>query len=360
MLINRRNLTLAGFSLLIGFLVTLFTFQALALDKNRKGIGDMVAIANESIVSLISQRDSSNGVNLDSILRLDDDEGYLSDEYGKRSGNRNVFLCSGTFMTESGAVITSEHCISNTVSTQVRTFDGRVYRARVVFRDSKTDLAILMVDGKGRKFKPISVGSSDNIRPGDNVITIGNPDGFHQTVTRGIISSKHRKIGMFKYEDHIQTDAAINPGASGGALLDADGRMIGVICAMSTRNQNMGFVVPSEFVVSSVRSLSLWGKMRYGFFGIAVKSIRTLAKDTTTPECMKQHVGVVVKAVHPKGPSIGKIEPGDIILSIGGRKMYSTSQIGSMAVYNLPGFKTEVKLIRNCKELTVELVPMAL
>ena len=161
-----------------------------------------------------------------------------------------------------GHIITNSHVVDQVDEIEVQLSDGRTKKARLIGSDSQVDLAVLKIDEPG--VKPLKLGDSDAVQAGDLVLAIGNPFGFEETVTEGIISSKGRPNRVDSFGDYLQTDAAINPGNSGGPLINLSGEVIGINTAIISRTggtQGIGFAIPSNTVESRSRACSRRGEL---------------------------------------------------------------------------------------------------
>ena len=178
-------------------------------------------------------------------------------------------LGSGVIVTNEGHIITNSHVVDQVDEIEVQLSDGRTKKARLVGSDSQVDLAVLKIDEPG--VKPLKLGDSDAVQAGDMVLAIGNPFGFEETVTEGIISSKGRPNRVDGFGDFLQTDAAINPGNSGGPLINLSGEVIGINTAIISRtggSQGIGFAIPSNTVRVALESLLKKGRIIRGYLGI--------------------------------------------------------------------------------------------
>lgn len=188
---------------------------------------------------------------------------------------------SGVIVTRDGYILTNNHVVDDADEVKVSLQDGRVFTAKVIGKDPKSDVAVVKIDAKD--LPAITFADSDKCEVGDLVLAIGNPFGIDQTVTRGIVSAKDRSAMNLDYEDFIQTDAAINPGNSGGALVDADGRLIGINTAIFSRsggNQGIGFAIPTDLARGVMESLIKYGKVTRGYLGVMIQDLNpTLAKE---------------------------------------------------------------------------------
>jgi len=187
-------------------------------------------------------------------------------------------LGSGVIVDASGLVVTNNHNISGADEVRVSLSDAREFKAKIVGRDSWSDVAVLKIDGQNL---PVAAwGDSDKLRVGDWVVAIGNPFGFNQTVTAGIVSAKGRSdVGVSEVEEFIQTDAAINPGNSGGALVDIDGKLIGINTAIFSQTggyQGIGFAIPSKVVQANAEQLRQNGRIIRGWIGVDARALTSM------------------------------------------------------------------------------------
>src|SRR5216684_520125 len=202
-------------------------------------------------------------------------------------------LGSGVIVTEEGHIITNNHVVDQVDEIDVQLSDGRTKKARVVGADEQVDLAVLKIDNPG--VKPLKLADSDTVQPGDFVLAIGNPFGFEETVTEGIISSKGRPNRSDFFGELLQTDAAINPGNSGGPLINLRGEVIGINTAIASTtggSQGVGFAIPSNTVRTALESLLKQGRIIRGYLGIQTRGLQPGESGTDTD-------GVLVDEVIP-------------------------------------------------------------
>src|SRR3989440_10400547 len=181
-------------------------------------------------------------------------------------------LGSGVIVTNEGHIITNNHVVDQVDEIEVQLSDGRTKKARLVGSDDQADLAVLKIDNPG--VKPLKLADSDTVQAGDFVLAIGNPFGFEETVTDGIVSSKGRPNRADVFSDLIQTNAAINPGNSGGPLINLSGEVIGINTAIISRSggsQGIGFALPSHNVRMALESLLKKGRIIRGYLGIQMR-----------------------------------------------------------------------------------------
>jgi serine protease DegQ len=260
-------------------------------------------------------------------------------------------LGSGVIAAAEGYVLTNNHVVEAADEIAVALADGRRLAARVVGADPETDLAVLRVDA--RDLPAITLGSSESLRVGDVVLAIGNPFDVGQTVTMGIVSAVGRNnLGLNRYENFIQTDAAINQGNSGGALIDADGNLVGINTAIYSRfggSVGIGFAIPTVIATGVMQELIAKGHVTRGYFGIEPVDI--------TPEIvaalkLRRAQGVVVRGVQRNAPAGNAgMEPGDVLLSINGTPVQDTPGMLNQIAQLPPGSVARVRVERNGSEV---------
>ena len=232
-------------------------------------------------------------------------------------------LGSGVIVTKEGHIITNNHVVDHVDQIEVQLSDGRVRKARLIGADEKLDLAVLKMDEPDAK--PLKLGDSDLMQAGDFVLAVGNPFGFEETVTDGIISSKGRPNRIDGFGDYLQTNAAINPGNSGGPLINLRGEVIGINTAIISRSggsQGIGFAIPSNTVKMALESLLKQGRIIRGYLGIETPAPRRGAIGMTDEE------GVVVSAVMPDSPAAeAQIKRGDIIQKFDGHEIHNILEL---------------------------------
>jgi serine protease Do len=223
---------------------------------------------------------------------------------------------SGVIISQDGYVLTNNHVVEGAKEVTVTLANQQEYKAKVVGRDPKTDLAVLKVKAN-KSFAAVTMGDSDQLQVGDWVVAIGNPFGLNNTVTSGIVSAKGRVIGAGPYDDFIQTDASINPGNSGGALLNMKGELVGINTAIIPNGQGIGFAIPVNTAKPLVPQLISKGEVSRGYLGVNIQSI--------TPELAKalnlqDRKGALVADVVPGGPADqGGVKRGDVIIAFNGK-----------------------------------------
>ncbi len=262
-------------------------------------------------------------------------------------------LGSGVIVSKDGYIVTCNHVIQGAEDILVRLNDNREFKGKIVGLDSKTDIAVIKIAAEN--LPTISWGDSGRLRTGEIVIAFGNPFGLSQTVTMGIVSATGRSgMGIVDYEDFIQTDASINPGNSGGALVNANGELVGIndaIFSTSGGNQGIGFAVPSNMVNNIMDSIINKGKVIRGYIGVQVQPLNAeLAKQFG----LKDDKGVLLNDVTEGAPAEkGGLKRGDIIVSLGGKKVEDAFHLRNQVASTAPGTVLDIGIIRDGKPLSV-------
>lgn len=255
-------------------------------------------------------------------------------------------LGSGVVVTSEGHIITNNHVVDQVDEIEVQLSDGRTKKARLVGSDVVVDLAVLKVDEAG--LKPLKFGDSDAVQAGDFVVAIGNPFGFEETVTDGIISSKGRPNRVDGFGDYLQTNAAINPGNSGGPLVNLRGEIIGINTAIISRSggsQGIGFAIPSNSVKVALESLLKNGRIIRGYLGIQARP---------TTQGVSETDGVIVDDVIPNSPAAeAKLKRDDVIKKFNGHNVRNITELRSLVSQVELNKKVELELVRNGNTLKV-------
>jgi serine protease Do len=255
-------------------------------------------------------------------------------------------LGSGFIITKDGYIFTNNHVVEKADKIKVRLSSGKEYDAKVIGKDSKTDIALIKINATNNL--PVAeLGDSDKLRVGDWVLAIGNPFGLEQTVTQGIVSAKGRVIGSGPYDNFIQTDASINPGNSGGPLFNLEGRVVGINTAIVAHGQGIGFAIPVNMAKEVLNDLKSKGKVTRGWLGVSVQDI---TEDIAANMGIKEKEGALVADV-VKGDPAEKagLRTGDIIVEIDGKKVHDTHELLRI-VAGVPVGKTVVlKAVRDGK-----------
>lgn len=272
---------------------------------------------------------------------------------------------SGVIISEEGYIITNRHVVAaergQTINEiRVRLSDKREFTAELIGEDAKTDVAVLRIEAEA-PLPAIKIADSELLRVGDVVFAIGNPLEVGLTATKGIVSATGRDsldiLGEGSYENFIQTDASINMGNSGGALIDAWGRLVGINTAILSRSGGsigIGLAIPSNLALGVAHKLVNSGEVPRGLLGIIPGDLSKELADSFGLESMK---GAIVNQVQEDSPAAkGGIKHGDIIVEIEGAKIESARQLRLMVSQMEPGRKVEVKVIRDKENLTLFVV----
>lgn len=244
-----------------------------------------------------------------------------------------------------GYVLTNSHVVDNATSIEVTTKDNRRFTAKLIGRDTATDIAVLQIPAESLTAVPI--GNSDHLQVGDFVLAVGNPFGLGQTVTSGIVSALGRTgLGIEGYEDFIQTDASINPGNSGGALVDLQGRLVGIntaILAPGGGNVGIGFAVPINMARDVMDQLIRYGEVRHGRIGVAIQDL--------TPDLAR-----ALGTTHTEGALVARVEPGSAAQHAGLRSSDLIIAVNGVPIHNAAELRNRVGLaqIGDDIELTVD------
>lgn len=352
------------------FLIILFTLTVVGVTgylaiKHSTVIQEYIAkiIDNESVIleerKVVITNEESNVIKIVentspsvvsvavSKLALTQDQGLID-----RSSN----IGTGFIVDKDGVIITNQHVVSELdADYKVVTWDGKEYEVEEILRDDLNDLAIIKIDSKDTELKELTLGDSDNLLVGQNVVAIGTPLGkFAGTVTTGIISGLNRSViassGWFgstakTYEDVIQTDAAVNPGNSGGPLLNSQGEVIGINFATTSSADNISFAIPINKVKSRIEEYRTYGKFIRPYLGVTYQMIseyEALYYSDVVP-------GALILRVDPTSPAYaGGLRRGDIITKFG--EVEVKKPLGDIIQEHQVGEEVEVLVVREAKE----------
>lgn len=266
---------------------------------------------------------------------------------------------SGVIVSSDGYIVTNFHVIDRAEEIEVITYDKRSFKARLIGFDRETDLAVLKIEGNN--FQYLTFGDSDKLKVGEWVLAVGNPFNLTSTVTAGIVSAKARNIHLRSgksIESFIQTDAAINRGNSGGALVNLNGELVGINTAIASTTgvfAGYSFAIPSLIAKKVVDDIIIHGKVQRVYLGISAVEINDqYAKEHN----LNQSTGLLITEVDPlSSAGRAKLEPGDIILAINGEKLIQSSRMLEILNSRRPGDKIELTIKkRNGKTTNVSIV----
>ncbi|WP_028750828.1 Do family serine endopeptidase [Rhizobium leucaenae] len=271
---------------------------------------------------------------------------------------RPVAQGSGFFISEDGYLVTNNHVVSDGAAFVVVLNDGTELDAKLIGKDPRTDLAVLKVDGKGKKFTYVNWADDDKVRVGDWVVAVGNPFGLGGTVTAGIVSARGRDIGSGPYDDFIQVDAAVNRGNSGGPTFNLSGQVVGINTAIfspSGGSVGIAFAIPADTAKNVVTDLIKTGTVSRGWLGVQIQPV---TKDIAESLGLSEPSGALV--VSPQDGSPGQkagIKNGDVVTAVNGDPVKDPRDLARRIGAMQPGSKVDVSLWRSGKaqSVTVEL-----
>lgn len=270
--------------------------------------------------------------------------------YGRAAPQSRVqnSLGSGVIVREDGVIVTNNHVVEDADSFRVVLSDRREYPAELVLNDERTDLAVLKIDTGGDTLPVLHFADTREAQVGDLVMAIGNPFGVGQTVTSGIISATARTdVGISDYSFFIQTDAAVNPGNSGGALVNMRGQLVGVNTAIFSRgggSNGIGFAIPSEMVKRVVDAAMNEGTFVRPWLGLAAQSV---SFDMAKAQGLSRPIGVMVTEVYDGGPADkAGLRRGDLVTAIDGREVFDEKGLKFLAAIRNPGEKAQLNVLR--------------
>lgn len=308
--------------------------------------------AMPSVVNISASRNSGNSKN--PLLNDPFFKRFFGDQIKPRS-ERPSSSGSGVIVSPEGHILTNNHVIQGADTIEVALADGRQAQAKIIGTDPDTDLAVLQIDLKD--LPAITLGQSDQAQVGDVVLAIGNPFGVGQTVTMGIVSALGRNsVGINTYENFIQTDAAVNPGNSGGALVDTEGHLLGINSAIYSQNGGslgIGFAIPSSTIKMVLEGIIKEGQVVRGYLGIGPEDITDeMAESFQIP----QTKGAIIAAIMRGSPADqAGLKPGDVCTAINGIAFQNSREMMNRIAALKPNTKAKLTVLRQSKEISVEI-----
>ncbi len=278
---------------------------------------------------------------------------FFGDRYGAPAPRSQIQrgLGSGVVITKDGYILTNHHVIDGAEEIRVEMTDNRGYDAKVIGDDPRSDLAVLKIGANDLPM--LTLGDSDHVRVGDVALAVGNPLGIGQTVTAGIISAKGRKTGLSdgSFESFLQTDAPINQGNSGGALVSTAGELVGInsqIVSPTGGNIGIGFAIPANMARSVAEQLIKSGKVRRGYLGVGVQ---TVTSDIAANLGLKEVRGVIVSNVERGSPAErAGLKQGDVITVINGNQIEDDNSLRNVIASAGPGSEVTITVLRDGRE----------
>jgi len=279
---------------------------------------------------------------------------FFGEEYGGQQPRKGSG--SGVFYTSDGYIVTNNHVVEFADEVEVTLYDNRTYSAEVIGRDEKTDLAVIKIEGND--FPALNFANSDEAEVGEWALAVGNPFELTSTVTAGIISAKGRSINLLgggrAIESFIQTDAAVNPGNSGGALVDADGNLLGINTAIATRTgvfSGYSFAIPVNLVRRIADDIIEYGTYQRAFLGVTISELDNEYADQLGVDITQ---GVVVEDLVDGGSAqFAGLQPKDVIVGINGRAITSVPELQEIIGRARAGQTVKLQVNRRGKNQTI-------
>ena len=325
--------------------------------------------AAESSVNAVVHIKSTQESKTQTVTVRDPFYEFFGDMFGNRGGQQRqvqtpekVGFGSGVIISKDGYIVTNNHVIEGADVISVKLNDGREFKGRIIGTDPSTDLALVKIEGED--LPTIPVGDSDQLKIGEWVLAVGNPFNMTSTVTAGIVSAKARSLGVYNngVESFIQTDAAINQGNSGGALVNARGELVGinsVLYSPTGSYSGYGFAIPTSIMTKVIADLKQYGTVQRARLGIEGTPLDNDGQ-MMTPELKKKAEelgateGVWVGNVLDNSSASGVLEVDDVIIGIEGKRVKNFAGLQEELAKHRPGDKVKLKILRNKKEKTVE------
>ncbi len=327
--------------------------------------------AAESSVNAVVHIKSTQESKTQTVTVRDPFYEFFGDMFGNRGGQQRqvqtpekVGFGSGVIISKDGYIVTNNHVIDHADIISVKLNDGREFKGRIIGTDPSTDLALVKIEGDD--LPTIPVGDSDQLKIGEWVLAVGNPFNMTSTVTAGIVSAKARSLGVYNngVESFIQTDAAINQGNSGGALVNARGELVGinsVLYSPTGSYSGYGFAIPTSIMTKVIADLKQFGAVQRAMLGIKGTPIDDDGQlmDEKTKEQVKElgaTEGVWVREIVEGGSASGVLQENDVIIGIDGKRVKNFAGLQEALAKHRPGDKVSVKVLRDKKEKTLEMV----
>ena len=342
-----------------------------ALDATQMQPVDLTQAAENSVHAVVHIK-STQESKTQTVTVRDPFYDFFGDIFGNGRGGgqqrqvqtpERVGFGSGVIISKDGYIVTNNHVIDNADVISVKLNDGREYKGRVIGTDPSTDLALVKIEAD--ELPTIPVGDSEALKVGEWVLAVGNPFNMTSTVTAGIVSAKARSLGVYNQgvESFIQTDAAINQGNSGGALVNAKGELVGinsVLYSPTGAYSGYGFAIPTSIMKKVIADLKEYGTVQRAVLGIKGTPIND--DQQMMPEEIKKKVkelgatdGVLIAEIIEGGSAAGNLEVDDVIIGIDGKRVKNFAELQEGLAKHRPGDKVTVKVLRDKKEKDIEM-----
>lgn len=316
------------------------------------------SVVNISVTNVVSNAGDSEHFGFNLPFGDDDQFNEFFKRYFQNMPQQREYsqrgLGSGFIISEDGYIVTNNHVIDKARDIEIVLDNGNKYKADVIGKDLKTDLALLKIE-TSEFLNPVKFGNSDDLNIGDWVIAIGNPFGLGHTVTAGIVSAKGRILGIGNYDDFIQTDAPINPGNSGGPLFNIRGEVVGIDTAIISGGQGIGFAIPANLATNIIVQIKNTGRVTRGWLGVMIQPITPEIAESLN---LRDTNGVLVSDVSSKSPAEkAGVERGDVITRYNGKQITSVNDLTGKVALSKPGSEQYLSLIRGgkTKEIVVNI-----
>ena len=340
-----------------------------ALDASQMQPVDLTKAAENSVNAVVHIK-STQESKTETVTVRDPFYDFFGDMFGNRGGQQRqvqtperVGFGSGVITSKDGYIVTNNHVIDKADIISVKLNDGREFKGRIIGTDPSTDLALVKIEGED--LPTIPVGDSDRLKVGEWVLAVGNPFNMTSTVTAGIVSAKARSLGVYNngVESFIQTDAAINKGNSGGALVNARGELVGinsVLYSPTGSYSGCGFSIPTSIMTKVIADLKQYGAVQRARLGVEGAALDNDGQ-MMSPELKKKAdelgatEGFLVGNVLDNSSASGILEVDDVIIGINGKRVRNYAGLQEELAKHRPGDKVKVKILRDKKEKTVEI-----
>src|SRR5574344_931194 len=332
------------------------------------GLVDLTQAAESSVNSVVYIKVTTNG-KTQTVDVQDPFSDFFGDFFGRDFGGgsqkrqiqtpKRQAAGSGVIISKDGYIVTNNHVVKDADDVEVKLNDNREFKARIIGTDETTDLALIKIEGSD--LTPLPIGNSDNLKLGEWVLAVGNPFNLTSTVTAGIVSAKARTLSANGIESFIQTDAAINAGNSGGALVNVKGELVGINAMLYSQTgsySGYGFAIPTTIMNKVVDDIKKYGTVQRALLGIEGSDVHDYIdneKEKGNDVDLGTMEGIYVNKVTEEGAaSDGGLQKGDVITSVNGKRITKMAELQELLVKLRPGDKVSINYLRNKKKHTAE------